>query len=461
MDALLERLTEIVGSAGFIGADEAATRLPYGGYYNEKAKAIVRPASTSEVSQVLALCNQCGQKIVPLGGATGLVQGAKSDESEILLSLERMNRIETVNKADRTMLVQAGTPLQTVQQAAAENDLYFPLDLGARGSATIGGTISTNAGGLQVIRFGMMREQVLGLEAVLANGTVISSLNAVLKNNTGYDLKQLFIGSEGTLGVVTRAVLRLRSKPPGHLSAFMAVPSFDALPQLLRRFDAGTVGVLYAFEVLWNSHYRHQVGTGMRHKAPLPTHYPFYLLVELAISGEAADTSALEAQLAVLIEKGLVADAVIAQNERQRNDLWAIREDIETFRPLLPAFGFDVSLSILDMDSYVRDVEQALKAMWGDTALCLTLGHLGDGNIHLLVAVGDGSERTKGAVCELVYGKLRRYSGVISAEHGIGLEKREYLAYSRSAEEIELMKLLKRTLDPNNILNSGKVVVCE
>ncbi|MCH5375618.1 MAG: FAD-binding oxidoreductase, partial [Planctomycetes bacterium] len=256
MSVPIESIAQIVGPGGILTGEDVSGRSdtwpPMGGC---KARAIVRPASTAEVSKILKLCHEHGQPIVTHGGLTGLVGGAIAAPHEIVLSLERMNRTEPVDTANRTVTVDAGVPLQTVQETAEEAGLLFPLDLGARGSATIGGTISTNAGGNGVIRYGMMREQLLGVEAVLADGTVISSLNNVIKNNTGYDLKQLFIGSEGTLGIVTRAVLRLRPLPRSNHTAFVAIEDFDRLTRFLQAMDSALGGTLSAFEVMWNDFY--------------------------------------------------------------------------------------------------------------------------------------------------------------------------------------------------------------
>jgi FAD/FMN-containing dehydrogenase len=419
--------------------------------------AIVRPASTQEVSEILRLCSDVQQPVVTHGGVTGLVGGARTSSDEIILSLERMKQVEAVDTVNRTLTVEAGAPLQSIQQAAEDAGFLFPLDLGARGTATIGGNISTNAGGNSVIRYGMTREQLLGIEAVLADGTVISAMNDVIKNNTGYDLKQLFVGTEGTLGVVTRAVLRLRPLPRSRNTALVAISNFDRLGRFLGQMDSALGGTLSAFEVMWNDFYRLIVGNGEKHGLPVGNEHDFYVLVESTGGDQEADAQRFEHALQQAFEDSLIVDAAIAQSRQQRDDLWAIRDDIDGLvEGLFPPLTFDVSLSIPSMDQYVKDVKAGLKQRWPDFR-CVTFGHIGDGNIHFGIGVGSLDEESVRGVEEIVYGELQSRHGVISAEHGIGLEKRPYLSHSRSPEELALMKTLKRTMDPENILNPGKV----
>jgi FAD/FMN-containing dehydrogenase len=423
-----------------------------------QASAIVRPAGTHEVSGILKACHQAGQSVVTHGGLTGLVGGAKAGPEDIVLSLERMNGMEPVDRINRTVTVDSGIQLQKIHEAAEEAGLLFPLDLGARGSCTIGGNISTNAGGNSVIRYGMTREQLLGVEAVLADGTVISSMKGVIKNNTGYDLKQLFVGSEGTLGVVTRAVLRLRPLPRSQNTALVAIGDFDSLWQFLQFMDSALGGTLSAFEVMWNDFYRLIIADGMNHGTPLGSSHAFYVLLESTGGDAEEDRPRFENALQRAFDNGLLLDAVIAQSKQQRNDLWAIRDDVEGLvRELHPAITYDVSLSIPQMEPYVEEVRSGLLEQWSGSRM-VTFGHLGDGNIHLVLTVGSIDEKEVHAVEKIVYEALGTRHGVISAEHGIGLEKRPYLGHSRSAEEIALMKTLKRAMDPKNILNPGKIL---
>ena len=459
MNALIKSICDIVGPQGVLTGEDVSSRSdswpPTGGC---QALAIIRPASTAEVSEVLKLCHEQGQSVVTHGGMTGLVGGAKAGPDEIAISLERMKDVDPVDSVNRTITVQAGVALQTVHEAAENAGLLFPLDLGARGSATIGGTIATNAGGNGVIRYGMMREQLLGVEAVLADGTVISSMKDVIKNNTGYDLKQLFVGSEGTLGIITRAVLRLRPLPRSQNTALVAIDNFDKLGQFLKAMDSALGGTLSAFEVMWNDFYTLIVGDGEKHGLPLDPSYAFYVLVESTGGDEEGDMSRFESALEETLDEELIVDAVIAQSKQQRNDLWGIRDDVEgLFESLFPPMAFDISLSILEMEDYIEEVRAALKSKW-ESARMVVFGHLGDGNIHLGLGVGSLEPEVVHAVENIVYEALGRRGGVISAEHGIGLDKRDYLAHSRSAEEIALMKTIKMAIDPKNILNPGKIL---
>lgn len=455
---LIKAIEEAVSPGGVLLGEDVRARSdswpPTGGC---QARAIIRPANTEEVSRVLRLCHAAGQCVVTHGGLTGLVGGAKAGKDDIVLSLERMNGIEAVDVINRTLTVEAGVPLQKVHEVAEEADLLFPLDLGARGSCTIGGNISTNAGGNSVIRYGMMREQVLGLEAVLADGTVISSLNGVIKNNTGYDLKQLFLGSEGTLGIVTRAVLRLRPLPRSCNTALVGIDHFDQVAEFLRAMDSALGGTLSAFEVLWNDFYQTVVGDGSTHVPPLGASHRFYVLLESTGGHQDADRVRFEDALEGAFESELITDAVIAQSKQQRADLWAIRDDIEGLTgKLSPPILFDVSLGIPKMDAYVVEVRRQLKDRWPDSKM-VTFGHLGDGNIHIVVTIGSLEPSEVHAVESIIYEELGRCQGIVSAEHGIGLDKREFLHHSRSEVEISLMKTLKQALDPKGILNRDKI----
>ena len=417
-----------------------------------QAKAIVRPRNTDQVSTALKICHARGQSVIAQGGLTGLVESAITTPDDVAISLERLNQIEEINPIDRTMVVQSGVVLQSLQEEADEHGLMFPLDLGGRGSCTIGGNISTNAGGNRVIRYGMTRDMVLGLEAVLADGTVVSSMNQMIKNNAGYDLKQLFIGTEGSLGVVTRAVLRLREKPTDQATLFVALDEFSKLQHFLKHMDAELGGSLSAFEVMWNNFYSLVTTEPATNQPPISQEYPYYVLVEAM----GADDARTEAALADAYEKGLIVDAVIAQSEAQRQQLWAMRDDVaQTFR-YAPSYAFDVSMRISRMEDYLAEVNKRLESTWQEVHN-FTFGHMGDGNLHLVISVGEGGPETRAKVEECVYQPLAEISGSVSAEHGVGLEKKAYLGISRSDNEIDLMRTLKKALDPKGILNPGKI----
>ena len=452
MDIVAE-LTKVLGTDGVLTGEDVHSRQA--GIWRRdtiKAKALLRPRSTEQVSQCLAICNEHGQAVVAHGGLTGLVKGALTSPDEVVLSLERMNQIEEINPLDRTMVVQSGVILQTLQEAAEEHRLMFPLDLGGRGSCTIGGNISTNAGGNRVIRYGMTRDMVLGLEAVLADGTVVSSMNQMIKNNAGYDLKQLFIGTEGSLGVVTRAVLRLRELPQSRATLLVAVDEFDKLSRLLKHIDGALGGSLSAFEVMWNNFYTLVTSPPAENQAPIARDYPYYVLIEAMGS----DDALVEAAMASAYEEELIVDAVIAQSEAQRLQLWALRDSVEECMRFAPTFTFDVSLRISQMHEYIERVNQLLAERYGDFRN-FTFGHMGDGNLHLVVSVGSGGPEVRAAVEACVYQPLAAVQGSVSAEHGVGLEKKAYLELSRSPEEIALMRRLKYALDPKAILNPGKI----
>ncbi|MGH8597370.1 MAG: FAD-binding oxidoreductase [Gammaproteobacteria bacterium] len=454
---LIAQLQNIVGRSGvLVDEDVAARNIHVWSQTPIRAKAIVRPATTAETSAVLRLCHSRGQTIVPHGGLTGLVQGCNGTDADVVLSLERMNAIEEIDPIGRTMTVQAGVPLQRLQEAAEKHGLMFPLDLGARGTCQIGGNVSTNAGGNRVIRFGMARENVLGLEAVMADGTVISSLNKMIKNNAGYDLKQLFIGTEGTLGIVTRVVIRLREMALGQQTAFAACDEFTQVTGFLRAIDRALGGALCSFEVMWRDYYELVTSPPATNARPVPIEHRYFVLCEALGTGHTHDTERFEMTLSQAMEQGLVNDAVVAKSEHERQALWRIRDSVDQCFRYGPPFLYDVSLAIRDMETYVHDVKQRLSERY-PTHHCFTFGHLGDGNIHFAIEVGSAAEDAHEYVNACVYEPLHSIGGSISAEHGIGTEKLAYLPLSREPAELALMRRLKAALDPKGILNPGKV----
>ena len=349
--------------------------------------------------------------------------------------------------------------MQALQEAAEAQDLMFPLDLGARGSATLGGVASTNAGGNRVIRYGMTREMVLGLEVVLADGTVVDAMNQQIKNNTGYDLKHWFIGAEGTLGIITRLVLRLRERPMATNVALVACNDFDAVARLLKHMDRALGGSLSAFEVMWPEFYALVTSPPAQARPPLPQGHAFYVLVESQGAGGALDTPRFQAALASAMEDGLVADAALAQSEADGRAFWALRDSVELVFQGGTPIAFDVSLPIGEMQAYIDGLRGALPAAVGGPHQLYVFGHLGDGNLHVILQVPAADAAAARARVEpLVYGRLQALRGSISAEHGIGLEKKAYLGISRSPQELALMRTLKAALDPRNLLNPGKLL---
>jgi FAD/FMN-containing dehydrogenase len=458
MSELIETLKTLLGDGGVLLGDDVTSRAAGWRGGNTEALAVLRPRTTEQVSDIMRACHAAGQSVVIQGGKTGLVNGADSRAGDVALSMELMNQVEELDKNNRSMTVQAGVILQAIQQQAADAGLQFPLDLGARGSATIGGNISTNAGGNRVIRYGMTRQQILGLEVVLADGTVISSMSKVLKNNAAYDLKQLFIGSEGTLGTVTRAVLRLGPALNSENTALLALHDYSQVIELLHYCDREFGGSLSSFEVMWNNYYRYVTANNEFGKAPpLSRDYPFYVLIETQGTHQQTDQDRFEAVLSAAMEEGGVVDAVLAKSGSERNALWAIRDNIEAMGVLGPVFYFDISLPIDEVEAYLVEAEENLRAQWPNMRHAV-FGHLGDGNIHIIACIDTDDAEERYRFDDILYQGLKSRGGSISAEHGIGEEKKPFLHYSRSEEEIALMKTLKLALDPKGILNPGKVI---
>lgn len=452
MDKVLDALKKIVGKAGYVSGEDVASRpARWGTNIMHEAKALVRPANVEEVSKILALCNKNNQSIITVGGNTGMVGGTVTNKDDILLSLERMNKVIEVDALSRTLTVEAGLTLEQAQNEASDVGLLFPIDLGARGSATIGGNIATNAGGNGVIRYGMMRDLVLGLEVVMADGTIISSLNKLIKNNTGYDTKQLFIGSEGTLGIITKAVLKLKPAMPSLSTAFVAVDSFKAVLALLDRVDKELGGMLSAYEVMWQNFYDF-MNTDPNMLAPSFDHaHPYYILLEATGGNTQEDADRFQNVMWAMFEERLVTDAAIAQSGQDRENMWAFRDNISHLFTVGNAVGYDVSVPQSSMEAYVERITNELEKKYGNTNLVI-FGHVGDGNLHISLSANDPE-----GVNKILYGALVDMGGSVSAEHGIGLDKKAYLANCRGTEELALMQSLKKTMDPNSILNPGKI----
>lgn len=455
-DDLLGSLRTIVGEGNVLTGDKRIDRsATWGTGQPCNARAIVRPSDTAQVAAVLKACHQAHQAVVPYGGLTNLVHGCVTTPDDIALSLEKMNRIEEVDETALTMTVQAGVTMREAQLAAERQGLYFPVDIGARDSCMIGGNVSSNAGGTKVIRYGMMRDRVLGLEAVLADGTVISSLNRFLKNNSGFDLKQLFIGTEGVLGVITRVVVRLDVQPRSHNVALVACRDFDAVIEVLNGARAALGSALCGFEVMWDNFFHEVVEPHGKLRSPVAPEHSFYVIIEAMGTQPGTDDEAFESALAEMFAADLVEDGSIAKSDAERESIWAIRHEVEWV--VRDAYIFDVSLPVASAAQYVTDITAAIR---GDieSARIAAFGHLGDNNIHVSVLTDEYSAREAEQVAGHIYESLRPYGGAISAEHGIGLQKKPYLPISRSAEEIDLMRALKKSLDPRNILNPGKVI---
>lgn len=459
--ALGARLAAIVGQ-DFVATGEdigERYRLDLTRRYGSAPAFLVKPGSTKDVSAVMRAAAAAGVPVTAIGGQSGTVGGAVPSDGGIALSLERMDRVVEIDRLSMTMTVEAGCILQVAQEAAEEAGALLPLDLGARGSAMVGGTIASNAGGNRVLRWGMMRDMVLGLEAVLADGTIVSSMGKMLKDNAGYDWKQLLIGSEGTLGIVTRAVLRLRPLPTSCQTALIAAEGFEQAIAALRRLEVVLSGRLSSFEIMWADFYERMSGGLMdRQPRPLATGHAFYAVVE-AMGGDGEhDDAQFERVLAGLLEDGTVADAVIAQSERERQQIWAVREDMNPgLAPLRPLIAYDVSMAIADMPAFVARARTAMVEACPDATM-LFYGHAADGNLHVIVSRGELSDATRLAFDIAIYDAVRSVGGSIAAEHGIGTVRRAFLGHVRSPEEIALMRAIKRAMDPAALLNPGKIL---
>jgi len=464
---LAERLGAIVGPAGLITdgdlmaafVEERRKRVA------GRAAAVVRPACTAEVAAVVKLCAETGTPIVPQGGNTGLVIGSTPDQSgrEVVLSLARMNRIRAVDPVNATLTAEAGCILADVQNAAAAADRLFPLSLAAEGSCTIGGNLSTNAGGTQVLRYGSARDLVLGLEVVLADGQVLDALRGLRKDNTGYDLKQLFLGAEGTLGIITAAVLKLYPNPREVVTAWAAVRDARAAVDLLTLAQDMTGGQVTAFEYLERLCLEMVIKHMPGQRDPLERAYPAYVLIEVGAGHRQGLQSQVEAALAEGVERGLVLDATIAASEAQAAALWRIREEMpEAQRREGAAVSHDTSVPISQIGAFMEQATARIAAAVPG-ARFNAFGHIGDGNIHFNILKPEGEDDARhlargAAINRIVEDVALGLGGSFSAEHGVGTLKKGSLARYKSPVEIALMRRLKATLDPLGILNPGRIL---
>ena len=466
--AFLETLRSIVGIANVLTeGDLSAWEQDWRKREQGRALAVVRPAGTDEVARVVQACAAARISLVPQGGNTGMVVGSTPDASgtQVLLSLTRMNRIRQLDAANLTVTVEAGCVLQTLQEACEAAGFLYPLSMASEGSCTVGGNLGTNAGGTQVVRYGNTRELCLGLEVVTAAGEVWSGLSGLRKDNTGYDLRHLFIGSEGTLGVITAATMKIFPMPKSMMTAFASVPSLDAAVELLglahQHLSAGLTGfeVMGQFALsLVRKHFPQQ-------NVPFAGDEPFCVVLE--VSDHDSETHArtlLEALLEEALQSGCVLDAVVAENISQARALWHIRESI----PLAQAqeglnIKHDISIAVSRIPDFVRETDAAIQAAFPGARM-VNYGHLGDGNLHYNVQAPEGADAEaflrdqEKPMNALVYAQVDRYKGSISAEHGIGSLKREKLAEHKSPVALNLMRAIKLALDPHNLMNPNRVL---
>jgi FAD/FMN-containing dehydrogenase len=467
--SVIEKIRQAVGPQGVLTA--AADLEPYvvdwRGVYRGTTAAVVRPANTAEVAAVMKICAETGTPVVPQGGNTGMCGASvpSAGGGEIVLALARMNRVLEVDPLNNTLTAEAGCVLAAIQQAAADADRLFPLSLGAEGSCQIGGNLSTNAGGINVLRYGNTRDLVLGLEVVLPDGRIWKGLRGLRKDNTGYDLKHLFIGAEGTLGIITAATLKLVPRPAANATAWMAVRDPEAALQLLALMRLHCNDRITAFELIS----RHSLELVWQHipgtRDPIAEPHPWYVLTELADAGdESALRADLERALETAMTKELVVDAVIAENRTQTQALWHMRESIPEGVRQTPVMVYrhDIAVAVGRIPEFIREAQAALEARFPDVRL-ICFGHLGDGNLHYNAYLPDrlrsnAAARDAHDVTETVYDIVQQYGGSFSAEHGIGLSKVTELARYKSAVELDLMRTVKHALDPQGLMNPGKVL---
>jgi len=465
----IDGLRAIVGAGNVLtsgSGDLSAYEVDWRKRYRGEALAVVRPGTTAEVAAIVALCNEHGLAIVAQGGNTGLVGASVPDASgtQLLMSLTRLNKVRAIDAANLTMTVEAGCVLQSIQEAAAEAGLLFPLSLAAEGSCTIGGNLATNAGGTQVLRFGNARELCLGVEVVTAGGEVWNGLTGLRKDNTGYDLRDLFVGSEGTLGIITAATLKLFPQPVAVTTALAALPTLEAAVELLQLARARLGAALTGFEVMGD----HALGLVRKHFPHLPQPLPpaaWTVLLEQSDSEAQEHAQALfEALLETALERGLISDAAVAASIDQSNAMWHLRESIPLAQSLEgPNIKHDIALPVSAIPRFVAQTDAALLRSFPGVRL-VDFGHLGDGNLHYNVQAPADCDAARflveheHAVNTLVYDALAPFGGSISAEHGIGALKREELAQRKSPVALALMRSIKSALDPRGLLNPGRVL---
>ena len=455
----IKSLTRIVGESNILhsGAEKERFTHIWKTDIPLEAKAVIFPSSTEEVSEIMKYCYSIKQEVIVHGGLTNLVGGTETESNQLVISLDKMNLIEEIDPQSKTITAQAGTILENMIDAAKEKNLLLPMSFGAKGSAHIGGVVSTNAGGLRVFRYGMTRQMVLGLEAVLPDGTIISSLKKIIKDNSGYDLKQLFIGSEGTLGIVTKVILRLSEAPTSRSSAIVGIDSYEQVIDLLKYLEKNLAGTLSGFELMWKNTYAAMTGDQSHLTAPISTEYNYYVFIESLGSQPKQDYERLENLIGNSLEMELIQDGVMMQSERELNSIWQIREDVS----ILAAQAnfdqhFDISIPIPLIGELVDQAVKELNEL-PFVERIFTFGHVADGNIHFIIGKKENNPKIIEAINEVIYRPLKEVGGSVSAEHGIGIHKKAYLATSRSKEEIDMMKNLKLTFDPLNILNPGRI----
>lgn len=460
MKNIIDRLIDKLGRSNVLTGQDVTESYYHIWKMEEplRAMAIVLPKTTQEVALIMKICNELSQSVIVFGGRTNLVGSTETLGNEIIISMEKMNHIEEVDPLSRTITAQAGVILENLHAAADNENMFFPLNFGAKGSAQLGGIIANNAGGLQVFKFGMTRNLILGLEVVLADGTIISGLKKIIKDNSAFDLKQLFIGSEGLLGIVTKVVFKLIEAPKSRTSAFVGINDYPHVMRFLKFMDKELAGNLSSFELIWENCYKTMTGPQNDINPPIPYGYKYYVLLEALGVDQIKDQARLQFLLEKAFEEKLIVDAAIADGSSDMNWFWTIREDVHQLKTVCTHdHHFDISIPIPEIGKYVDNTVKELMNIEGVDNV-FAFGHVADGNIHFIVDKQNISPSLKKEIDLVVYTPIKELGGSVSAEHGIGVHKKAYLGLCRTPEEIALMKVLKKTLDPKGILNPGKVL---
>lgn len=456
--ALVQDFAAIIGEANALtGADTARWSKDWTGKYCAEPGVVLRPSSTREVSQIMALANAQKQSITPVSGHTGLVGGTYAPGG-VMLSLDRLNMIHDVNTLARTATVDAGVILSTLHDAADAQDLMFPLTFGAKGSAMIGGVLSTNAGGSNVLRYGNTRDMVLGLEAVLADGRVVNLMSALHKDNSGLNLRQMLVGSEGTLGIITKAVLKLAPKPRNRVTAMAAPKSLDAALSLLNRLQNATGGAVEAFEYMPKHYIDVHLGRIDKARPPFSKSYPINIMIEATTTTDMDVTDIVQTELAAEMDAGQILDATIAQNETQRAEMWERREaaaELTFWRH--PIVDTDVAVPLDKVQSFL-DIAADKVAQIDPKADPFYIAHLGDGNIHYGVYPSQDEADLKDRIVDAIEDVVEQLGGSFSAEHGVGLSKLNTMRRRKDPVALDMMRKIKGVLDPHGILNPGKMI---
>ena len=457
---IINLFEEILDPSSILSGDKLKSRFYHIWKTNISLESLclLLPKSSKEISSIVKICNDNNQEIIIHGGLTNLVGSTISNKNQVVISLERMNKIIEIDEQGKTVTCESGAIIEDIIGAVKDKDLLLPLNFGARGSAQIGGAVSTNAGGLRVFKYGMTRNLVMGIEAVLPDGTIISSLKKLMKDNSGYDLKQLFIGSEGTLGIVTKVVLRLYRLPKTRYTSLAVTNNYESVLDLLKIMEDKISSNLTGFELLWNDTYQKMVDDKTMYNKYLPDNFKYYVFIEYMGGDFENDYNLFESVVLDSINKGVIDDAVIGKDDKEQVNIWGIREDVAVLADERDFDQqFDISIPVALIGKVIDKISKELNDCEGVKTI-YPFGHVADGNIHFIIGKDSDDDDLKSKINDIIYNNTKLVDGSISAEHGIGLDKKKYLIKSRSEDEIDLMRLIKKSIDPKNILNPGRVI---